>query len=163
MTVGGHQTAKSLLMAQESFSQLAPLGTYPYHFWEQLCVLVDFGLRFTYLFCKSELQREIFHLLVHSPDGGQQHWASLKPGSPCVSPTCLGRGQSPWAIFCHLPWAITRELDWKWNSCDKASARMGYRHHRQWLYLLYHSAEPLLSRVCVRLCLAQDTMTHCRF
>lgn len=64
----------------------------PYPEWEGACMLVNLCYVYTFLFLKGrqtqkkrmrerECKRDIFHLLVHSPEAhNSQAWARLKPG-----------------------------------------------------------------------------------
>lgn len=68
---------------------------------------------------REETETQIFHLLVHSPDGhNDQAWARLKPGtwnSMWIS-NVGGRDPSTWGIFCCFLRHIIKELDQMWSS-----------------------------------------------
>lgn len=59
---------------------------------------------------------EIFHLLVHSPNGcNSQVWARVKSGVGNSILVSHRGGKSPgtWSVFRCLPSSRSRELDWK--------------------------------------------------
>lgn len=84
-------------------------------------------------------QRQIFSLLVHSPDDCKnQGWARLKPGTRnSIWVTQMSdRDLNIQAVTGCLPWCISRKLDQKRGIQDShLHPSMGCRGHKQWLIL----------------------------
>ncbi|XP_069935232.1 intraflagellar transport protein 46 homolog isoform X2 [Oryctolagus cuniculus] len=95
-----------------------------------------FFLRFILFYLKGKVtekrerhrETEIFHALVHSPNGLNSRGCSGQSQEPRASsgtPTWM-QGPNTWTAFHCLPRCISRELDWKWSS-----SQMGCWHRRQ--------------------------------
>lgn len=94
---------------------------------------------------KSERDREIFHLLVHSPNGYSGHgWARRKLGALNFlgSPTWK-QGPKDLNILPLLPRQSKGEPLRKWSSLDSKCYHMGCWQCRQQLNLPCHGTSPV--------------------
>lgn len=93
-------------------------------------------------------QREIFHSLVHSPDGHiSQDWASPKPRARSFPGICHMDAKSPNSLsISSVVFSKTLARSWisigavgTWNSAQIKQCQ----YHRQHPYLLCHNASPM--------------------
>lgn len=92
---------------------------------------LSLSLRFIYVkgrvIEKGDWETEIFHVLIHSPNGlGQTETTSQELH---LNPLCGCRGPDTWAIFCHFPRCVSRS--WMgsgtvepWSSAQRAAPQL---------------------------------------
>uniref|UniRef100_A0A5F9CJ23 methionine adenosyltransferase n=1 Tax=Oryctolagus cuniculus TaxID=9986 RepID=A0A5F9CJ23_RABIT len=96
---------------------------------------------------EKQRDREVFHLLVHSPDGlNSRSSAYLKPGASSGSPMQV-QGPKDLGLLLLLSQATAESWIGSGAAGIQTGAHMGCRHCKRWLYLLRHSTDPA-SHLC---------------